>query len=490
MLQKGEDFETFVEEILGIRLNRAQKRIARRLKLTNGRAWPLKTLVTVAANQIGKTLIQACIILWACLYKIGVDPSDQKAWAESPYLWIHLGPVQQQAYHALKDARLIMKGEHPAQDGRSRLPKGLVDTTKIDTYYDGLTFWNGAQAMFRTAENKGEAILGYRAAAISVDEAAFVDHLTLEVNEVLKMRLISTGGPIMLFSTPNGMNDFFDAADAIKTAGTPTEDMVWSTDTAHLVWAVIDDNRGYGISPEEVERMERELNPATKEQQLRGAFLEPAEAFFVPQDAIIKVFQNDLPDEQGPVPGHSYAVFWDPSVSSDPTAAIILDVTNKPWDGVWFRWFERPLDITRLIGEITAAHRLYHAHSDNNILSVPTRAVTGFDATSMGGAIVKGLLAPVYPKRPINFGGNATKVPALTNLRDLMTKGDLRLPPSWTRLRQEVLNYRLKDDKIRQDCVMALMGASMVAHGMTMGMDQKKVDPHHKATQRKTLRWG
>jgi hypothetical protein len=490
LLRRGEDFEVFVEEILGIRLNRAQKRIARRLKLTNGRAWPLKTLVTVAANQIGKTLIQACIILWACMYKIGVDPSDKSAWEQAPYLYIHLGPVQQQAYHALKDCRLIMKGEHPSQDGRSKLPKGLVQTTKIDTYYDGLTFWHGAQAMFRTAENKGEAILGYRAAAISVDEAAFVDHLTLEVNEVLKMRLISTGGPIMLFSTPNGMNDFFDAADAIKTAGTETEDMVWSADTAHLVWAVIDDNKGYGISAEEVERMERELNPATKEQQLRGAFLEPSEAFFVPQDQIIKVWQNDLPDEQAPIPGHLYAIFWDPSISSDPTAAIILDVTKKPWQGVWQRWFERPLDITRLIGEITSAHGYFHNHSDNNILSVPTRAVTGFDATSMGGAIVKGLLAPVNPKRPVNFGGSAIKVPSLTNLRDLMTKGDLQLPPSWTGVRQEVLNYRLKDDKIRQDRVMALMGAAIVGGGMTMGLDQKRVDPHSRVTQRKTLVWG
>jgi hypothetical protein len=74
-------------------------------------------------------------------------------------------------------------------------------------------------------------------------------------------------------------------------------------------------------------------------------------------------------------------------------------------------------------------------------------------------------------------------------LRDRLTKGELILPAGWTTVRQEVLNYRLKDDKIRQDTVMALMGADMVATSMTMGFGQRAVHPEARVTKRKELRW-
>ena len=464
--------------------------MARVLRTGTDRSWAFKELVVVAANQIGKTLIQACIILWACIYKIGLNPNLVTEWARSPYLWIHLGPVQQQAYHAHKDAKLLIKGEHPAQEGRSKLPKGLVTETKIESYYDGLTFFNGSVAMFRTAEHKAEAVLGYRAAGISVDEAAFVDYLTEVKNTVLMMRLISMGGPLLLFSTPDGMNDFYDEMDAIKSHGEEVEHMVWVDENRYLVWAIITDNLGFGLGQVEIDRMEKDLNPSTREQQLRGAFLEPAQAFFLPQEPILKAFRDDLPHTQQPVPGHQYAIFYDPSVASDPTAAIVLDCTTWPWVGVYFGHWEKPMDVTSLVGEMFSVHRLYHDYKDKNVLSAPTRAILGFDATSMGGQVIRQLLAPINPKRPINMAGApAKKVAALTNLRDRMTKGEIILPASWIRLRSEILNYRLKDDKIKQDAVMALMGADMVASTMTGTMKSKKIDPHSRIAGRRQLRW-
>lgn len=488
LIRRGENFQVFVEEVLGIRLNKAQQRLARHMRVDNARQWMFKTLVVVAANQIGKTLIEACIILWAGLYKIGLDPSDREAWARAPYLWIHLGPVQQQAYHAYKDARLIIKNEHPAQGDRGKLPKGLVSLAKIETYYDGLEFWNGAQAMFRTAENKGEAILGYRAHGISVDEAAFVDHLTMEINEVLRMRLISTGGPLLVFSTPNGMNDFFDLADRIRARGRVAEDMVWEHGSDILIWAVITDNLGYGIDQQAIDAMERDLNPATKEQQLRGAFLEPLEAFFVPQAKILESFTTDLPPEQNPVDGHQYAIFWDPSISSDPTAVVVLDVTEPVWEGVYFKHYA-PMDVAQLTNAIWQLHGRYNMHRDGH-LSAPSTAVTGWDATSMGGQMVKGLLQGITPQRPVNFGGNAVKTPALTNLRDHLTSGKLRIPSDWVRLRQEVMNYKLKDEKLKQDAVMALMGAVIIAEGMTMGTQARPFRVQGRVTKRRPLNWG
>lgn len=491
LLQRGVDFEVFCEDILGLRLNHAQKRLAPVLKVNPElREWAFKELIVVAANQIGKTLIQAAIMLWACTYKIGTPSSDMKRWSAEPYLWVHLGPVQQQAYHAYKDAKLLVKGEHPAQGGRSKLPKGLIHQTKMENYYDGFQIFNGAQIMFRTAEHKAEAVLGYRAAAISVDEAAFVDYLTEVKDTVLMMRLIASGGPLLLFSTPNGMNDFFDQAESIRSQGKEESEMLWRDGNKYLAWAVITDNLGFGIDQTEIDRMEKNLSPATKEQQLRGAFLEPAEAFFVPQEPILRAFREDLPNETEPVPGHEYAIFYDPSIASDPTAAIVLDVTSYPWTGVYFGHWEKPMEITSLVGEMMRVHGHYNNHVDTNAVSVPSRAVLGFDATSMGGAVMKQLLAPIHPKRPINMAGApAKKIAALTNLRDRLTNGQIVLPASWYRLRQEILNYRLKDTGIKQDAVMALMGADMVATAMKPTMKQKPINPHARVTPRRELRW-
>jgi hypothetical protein len=236
--------------------------------------------------------------------------------------------------------------------------------------------------------------------------------------------------------------------------------------------------------------MERDLNPATKEQQLRGAFLEPLEAFFVPQDRILAAFTKDLPNEQKPIDGHQYAIFWDPSISSDPTAVVVLDVTEYNWEGVYFRHYERPMDVAGLTNAIWQLHGLYNGAITPNRISVPSTAITGWDATSMGGQLVKGLLAGLTPQRGVNFGGNAVKTPALTNLRDLLTSGRLRLPTEWTRMRQEVMNYKLKDEKLKQDSVMALMGAGIIAEGMSMGQVARPFDVKANVTVQRPMNWG
>lgn len=489
LLKRGRKFSVFATEVLGLDLNKAQWRIARVLDtIEQDGQWPIKELVVVAANQIGKTLFQAVVMLWATIYKIGVDPRDPKAWEAAPYLWIHLGPVQQQAYHAHKDAKLLIRGEHPAQSD-PRLPQGLVTEAKIENYYDGFNLFNGATIMFRTGEQRAEAILGYRAAAISCDEAAFFGELTETKNTVLMMRLIASGGPVMFFSTPNGMNDFYDQAENIRVKGEEVEEMVWRDGKKLLVWAVITDNEGYGLTADEIARMERDLNPATREQQLRGAFLEPQEAFFVPQKPIMACFKKDMPTFKAAVAGHKYAIAWDISVASDPTVAYVFDVTEWPWEGVNEVYYLKPLSATALVGEIHKLHAMYGTEYDP-VFGARSEVVTGFDATSMGGAVMRQLLSGLHPKKPINMAGSPKKkLEALTNLKNRLTKGELILPYEWSGLRQEVLNYRLKDDKIRQDRVMALMMADMVATGIAGSKASQPADAHSKVSRKRVLRW-
>lgn len=491
----------FFEQVLGIAVNPAQRRWLALVTPTDGWSWPLHRVIHVAANQIGKSLAVAGLILWACIYKIGVDPSDPKAWIERSYPWFHVAPRQQQAYHPANDIREIIAGAHIAQARgaerglKFRLPPGLVTATKVAQYYDGFEFVNGAQAQFRTTDDKASALQGYRAAGISFDEAAFEDNLHAVVNEALEMRLISTGGPLLLVSTPNGLNSYFDFVSEVTTSPTARnpEPRLWIDNerSSAVVHSIIDENVGFGVTAKDVAVMEATLDPATKEQQLRGAFLEPAEAFFVPTAAVLKAFR-DIPAEQSPEMGHKYVAFWDPSLSSDPTAVVVLDVTRKPWVGVYYRHYKRPMGITELIGEIHKVHLHYNSATDPRRVLPRSRCVTGYDATSMGGVMIGQLLQGIKPLRPLNFGGPDKKIKTLTNLRAILTRDskprEIVLPNHWTQLRQEVLNYRLADKKLVQDSVMALDGAVHVA-GAGVGTDRPhKFNPSARVTPHRLWR--
>lgn len=475
LFRRGRDIVVFAEEILGLRLNGGQKRWYRYAAAVKpDGTWAYNRTIHVAANQIGKTLGAAVLILWACLYKIGV-PLDQN-WFNAPYIWFHIAPTQQQAYLALHEARELIAGSHKAQKGRSVLPQGMFVREARIANYDGLEFGPpgmiSAQAQFRTTEDKAAGLQGYKAAGITFDEAAFEDHLANILNTTLMMRVAAAEGPIHLVSTPNGMNDYFDLVDAVQRLKNQPEDMAWiDTENRHaVVLSVITDNVGYGLTEQLVASLESTVDEATKEQQLRGAFLAPSESFFVPPDRVLEMFTTDLPIEERPQPGHKYVIFWDPSIASDPTAVIVLDVTTKPWRGVYFRHWPRPMSVTELVNAMLGLHYLYNGATDDRGLLPGSKAITGFDGTSMGGQIIAQMMKGLRPHRSVNFGGPEKKLKVLAQARAAMTKIDpgtgfheMYLPDQWTRVRQEVMSYRLKDEKLKNDCVMALSGAVLLA---------------------------
>jgi len=479
----------FAENILGILVNPAQKRWFRELTPAEMWRWTIYECDVVSGNQTGKTLGLAILILWACHNKIGVDPSDQKVWLDSPYNWYHLAPDQNTAYLPLRDIGLILKGSHPAQydkaTGKFRkclLPEQFVTFKKIETYYDGIEFWNGAVVQCRTTDDRAKALQGRRAWGISYDECAFEDHLKDVVNETLYMRLISTGGPLILVSTPNGINDWFEIVEAVKDNGhhpSLNEDQVWVTEPVGgrknvLIWATTYDNAGYGLSVDEINRREDTLDEQAKEQALRGAFLEPAEAFFVPSEQTLKAFLN-LPSDVPPEPQHNYVIFWDVSVASDPTAAYVIDVSATPWRVVHETYTKRPEGIQKLIPAMFGLHGLYASEGGASI--------TGFDETGMGGAMVRQMLTGLTPLRPLNFAGTPkTKIDVLSNLRAALLKGALLIPESMTGLKREILNYRLEDKKITQDRVIALAGACWIASKGFSGVSRAAFSPSARVT--------
>ena len=103
----------------------------------------------------------------------------------------------------------------------------------------------------------------------------------------------------------------------------------------------------------------------------------------------------------------------------------------------------------------------------------------------MGGAMLRQQLANLTPKRGINLAGPSAKRKMLTGLRAALSTGALHLPKAWSQVLREILNYKLPDDKLRQDCVMALGGASDVAAGGFSGVSEASFRPRGRTAFRR-----
>jgi hypothetical protein len=474
---KGRDAIYFAEHIMGVRLNPAQIRwFNLALRTRNGWQWVFRRGAHVSGNQTGKTLGMALAVLWAANYKIGIENSDWDTWLSSAYNWFHLAPTYTQSLLLRNDMANLMEGKHPAQFDRATgefrkvlWQPGLAVEKKIDATYYAFEMWNGSKVHFRSSDNKAKSLQGVRAHGVSFDEAAFEDHLTIVMDQAVKLRLISTGGPLIMASTPNGINDYYQIVQDIRSKSVQTGDRTWESEEqqCYLVWSHVSDNIGYGYTQEDVDYLEGDIDPATKEQQLRGAFLNPEDAFFVPIEDIEAAFQA-IPAEDAPRNNHNYVAFWDVSVASDPTVCVVIDITKEPFKGVYYRRWEKPMPFRELLSEMRRIHFYYSAP----IYKMPGRAptiITGFDASSMGGVAVKQELADMHPLRPLTMTGSSrVKQELLINLRKSLSTKRLILPKEWVQAMREILSYREKDEKLKQDSVMALTGAVKVA-GVGMG---------------------
>lgn len=471
---RGRDPVYFAEKFLGVLLNPAQKRwFARALRTRNGWDWVFRRGAHVSGNQTGKTLGLAIAVLWAANYKIGVDNSAESnwdAWLNSAYNWFHLAPSYTQSLLLRNDITNLMEGKHPAQFDKTTgefrkcyWQPGLATEKKIDSTYYAFELWNGARIHFRSSDNKAKSLQGVRAHGISFDECAFEDYLQVVLDQAIKLRLISTNGPIMLVSTPNGINDYYQVVQDYISKSVKIDEKTWESEEqqVYVVWSHVSDNVGFGYDQEAVDYLEQENDP-TKEQQLRGAFLEPEDAFFVPLPDIEAAFVS-IPVEVEPHNDHNYVIFWDVSVASDPTVCVVIDVTHEPFRGVYYRRWEKPLPFRELLAEIRRIHTYYSTPVRSMPGRIPT-ATTGFDASSMGGAAVRQELDGLHPIRPtVMSGSSRVKDEMLINLRKALSTKRLLLPKEWTQAMREVLAYRRDDDKLKQDSVMALMGAIKVA---------------------------
>ena len=243
-----------------------------------------------AANQVGKTLGVAIADLWAAHNKIGVSRKDPALLYSMKYKVFHLGPDYPTAHKMLNEDLIpLLQGRHKAQlddEGKFReckFPREAWEKVKYDEgEHPGIKLWNSAEIHFRSMVDEAEGIAQETINVISVDEAALEDHLKNADNKVLRMRLAVSHGPRWFIGTPDGPNDFAEMIWDIQNHGEETENRIWIDTKGRraLVWSILQDNVGYGVTQEELDYQEESQDPATKEAKLRGAVLFPAKAFF------------------------------------------------------------------------------------------------------------------------------------------------------------------------------------------------------------------
>jgi len=416
------------------------------------------TIAVSAGNRAGKTLMLAIAILHHCIHKLGLRPPDPKsdrevnAWWKAPFHWYHFGIQQEVGELVYFEMVMLLDGTHPAQKGRGcPLTEELGPIAKYDQKERGEYRWvvfdpimGGAQVHFRTTNEKALGSLGKDMNGLSFDECGFEQNLSFIVNEVMHLRRLGTGGPMVLISTPSeGFTQFADE----WYRGDPESP---TRERGYLSMRMSTrDNIGYGIDRQVFDRLVTGYPPSLIPQNIDGYFIEGRQAFFN-HEAVDGAFVKDLPVRTDAVKGGTYVQGVDPALTYDSTWSIVLRVEGEHATGV---------SAARKQGKQTlntVVDLVYTQHSDYNDVST---CITAVDTSGFGGKVFKDALGGISPLRSVEFGGTKSKKQKLlTDLKGMLEKGRLHFPREgiWLELRRQLLGYRIDDRKIETDAVMAL----------------------------------
>jgi hypothetical protein len=477
------DVPFWSEYFLGIRLNPKQRYFARAATLLDPDGWHilLRNIVVSAGNRAGKTLALAVVILHHCFYKTGLRPADQNdrksidRWNRAPYNWFHLSHRQPVARHVYRELCLIAAGDHPAQvDKETGISRGCPLTAmfpgilETDAVEDKLYEWikiapafGGAQLHFRNTDEKAKAILGLDMNGISEDEAASEPYLDDVHSNVLEARRGTTGGPIYSISTPD-FNDF-QFPDLWESGNPEAEERAAKTLSIRMSTR---DNVDYGMTQHELDDLMAGKPAWWIDQHIDGKFVQAQDAYF-DASAVMAAFIHGMPEEQEVKKGHPYVQGCDVGVAKDPSCTIILDTKGEVLIGVRISELPSPAATAAVVNLARAGSLLYGQGQ-------ACRCATILDASGMGGMMfLEEFQRAVFPTYAFSFSGRADKkIDLLGDLKTMLDNRRLRLPYGgvlWTKLRRQLLGYRLKDDKIAQDLVMTL--ALAVYHALRNGGD-------------------
>jgi hypothetical protein len=452
--------------VLGIELHPGQVAFGQAVLLRDRTGYRPRylTLGLSSGNRAGKTLILDVLTAHASLYKYGQmppDTTDPKALAKHAarrYAAYHFGISIDVAELVGEELRAILAGTHVAQrDGcplTDAMGMGVAEFTgaRGALHFAWHPMFGGGTIDFRTTGERAIGQLGRDMHFISFDECGFEPNLNFIVDEVLHLRRLSTGGQLVMVSTPSeGFNQWYDQWQK----GDP-DDPQRDPDKLSMRMSTRD-NVGYGLDAATFGRMVDGMPPHLVAQNIDGYFIEGDRGFFDAR-AVDACFTDGLPHRQEPMARGRYVQGVDPALVHDATWSITLKVEpGQPAIGVLARRLEGKQTVVKVTGLV----RDTHAHYSEGT----ARCDTGLDTTGMGGKVMRDMLSDINGIRQVDFGGiGRRKLTLLTDLKGLLESGRMRFPRSgiWLELRRQLMGYRIDDKKLATDAVMALAVAARV----------------------------
>lgn len=488
----------FADLMLGIKLHDAQINwIEKSKKRIN---------ILRPGNRFGKTFVAAVKHGWHVMCKplLRGKVMTGEEWQRIEYNTLNFGPTYELGRGALQILRELFQGDMlipvcpfcdthriskpdifscdecmaTFKEPNWRTNKSLLkDWAIVDDRADAqvlpyLEFKTGARMLGRSMSEMGVAFKMRKLAFITGDECGDIPDLWLFTNNTLLMRVVDLNGQIDLVGTPQP--DGHDYMNMIEMA---EEDMV-KPDYKNVGMFYTQKGTTYQnitLPKGAIEEIERISDPIMREQIIRGEHVETGEKYF----GFTRI-QNSVDPKlqliERAEPGRKYITGVDfaggESAWADFTVIMTVDYTEEPYKLVYFNRFkggDMPIPMQyMLVREITMA------------FGGKGRVI--IDSSALGGKNAMAFLGDLNPiSQEFGLTSNSThKADMLATLKitfdggqsdvrkrqlernsdgdwvDLNSEWGLIKIPDIMVLKNELVNYKLDDKKIRTDSVMTL----------------------------------
>ena len=431
------DQEGFCREILGFEPHDGQKTWLRN-------ATAIENALTTG-NRWGKSFLAGAELIRRATYKMGWTP----AIAESMR-------AKHEAYHTINvsisadQAGLVwFKADAMLQNPKA----SWLVKKRVLSPFPRLTLINDAIIEARSTDNDGRRLLGNSYDFVNWDEAAYEKRFLHVRDNVLRMRLVDRAGTLNYTSTGNGRNDY----GRYFLTGFPGEkkDPNLYSQTGSTL-------ENPNVNHERIAANMERMSEKMRRQNIEGAIVDAGGMFFDENDLAALVSEEltslahvkfDEEDQERHVsltvdgspwkaryPSHNYLHGWDIADKVDWTVGFTLDISVIPAKVVEFERFHQ-LGWDHVYAAIRDRHHRYG-----------TSNATKIDSTGLGD-VVENELKDIHAEG-FNFAGGR-KDAMLANLQTRLANHEIAMPFIKV-VSDELSFYERADEKLIQDCVMAL----------------------------------
>lgn len=439
-----EDSIFFAEYFLGLHLNPFQKRFLLLLIQFN-------QILSVTANQVGKTVALAIAHIWWDFYKKGFSGNPELI-EKAHFETLNISPISRQSKEAFRYIEEILLSNFSWEEGGER----YINDCKIGWFWENknenlgrIDFSNNSSCYcLSTSEDKGAGFAGKQFALISYDECIQSLHLREELPARIFSRTAKYSGTIVLNATPDELAKsqqywYHLYTDAKRGEGE------WK-----LVEGLYDENIFIPEKKREEykERLKR-IDPERYKQVVLGQFIASSERMFTPE--LVEGLWNgkDKPTPVNPDKDYVLVIDWGVADAGDETVMKVADVTDLENVEIVYAYSKQGGDPIELMA---MASYLKLEYNDADMV---------VEVTEMGGTIFKKMMEK---SKPISYGqGNKPdalfflQVRLRNNIRKDLTnseKGAMGKLKSYylPKLEEQLSVYKLDDKKIQQDWVMVM----------------------------------